>query len=142
MGWTAPWTWAAAVLTSVKMNEQVRDNLAFLKANIALEAAVELTIAFGVVTKTKAYHTITVQGGAGSGNDQLDQVLGGSEGDILILKATTSGGLDTVTIADAVGASLFILAGGVNFVMDSVDDRIMLINDGTQWVEISRSDNS
>lgn len=142
MGWTAVHTWLAAVLTVPLMNEQVRDNIEFLKENIALEAAVELTIAVGVVTKTKAYHTITVEGGAGGGNDQLDTCEGGSEGDILILKATTSGGADTVTIADGVGADAFILEAGANFVMDHVDDRIMLIHNGTEWVEISRSNNS
>lgn len=142
MAWTNPKTWAAAVLTVADMNTEVRDNLNFLKENIALEAAVELTINAGVVTKTKAYHTITVEGGAGSGNDQLDTCEGGSEGEILILKATTSGGSDTVTIADSTGADTFILEGGANFVMDHVDDRIMLIHNGTEWVEISRSSNS
>jgi len=142
MGWTNPKTWAAAVLTFADMNTHVRDNLNFLKANIALEAAVELTIATGVVTKTKAYHTITVEGGVGAGADQLDTCEGGSEGEILILKATTSGANDTVTIANATGADTFILAGGANFVMDHVDDRIMFIHNGTEWVEISRSDNS
>ena len=142
MGWTAVWTWLAAPLTVAKMNEQVRDNIDFLKENIALEAAVELTIAVGVVAKTKAYHTITVEGGAGSGNDQLDTCTGGNEGDILILKATTSGGADTVTIADSTGADTFILEGGVNFAMDHVDDRWMGIHNGTEWVEISRSANS
>ena len=142
MGWTAVHTWTAAVLTVAQMNEQVRDNIDFLKENIALEAAVELTIATGVITKTKAYHTITVEGGIGAGADQLDTCGGGSEGDILILKATTSGVNDTVTIANAVGAGAFILAGAANFVMDHIDDRIMLIHNGTEWVEISRSDNS
>ena len=135
-------TWAAAVLTVSDMNEYVRDCLNFLKANIALEAAVELTIATGVVTKTKAYHTITVEGGIGAGADQLDTCEGGSEGDILILKATTSGANDQVTIADATGADTFVLAGGAAFAMAHIDDRIMFIHNGTEWVEISRSDNS
>jgi len=142
MGWTAPKTMGAEAGTSADWNTYVRDNTDFLKQNIALEAAVELTIAVGVITKTKAYHTITVEGGIGSGADQLDTCGGGSEGDILILKATTSGANDTVTIADSTGAGTFILAGGANFVMAHVDDRIMLIHNGTEWVEISRSDNS
>lgn len=142
MAWTNPYTWTAAKLFAAKMNEQVRDNLAFLKANIALEAAIELTISGGAIAKTKAYHTITVEGGAGSGADQLDTVTGGAEGEILILKTTTSGADDTVTIANGTGADTFILAGGANFVMDHADDRIMFIHNGTEWVEISRSDNS
>lgn len=142
MAWTNPKTWAATTLTSGDLNTHVRDNLDYLKENIGLEAAVELTIAVGVVTKTKAYHTITVEGGAGSGNDDLDQMLGGVEGDRVVLKATTSGGADTVTVKNAVGADLFILEGGLDFAMDHVDDRIEVMHDGTQWVELSRSDNS
>ena len=143
MGWTPVWTWLAAVLPVAKMNEQVRDNIDYLKENIALEAAVDLEIdAGGAVAKTKAYHTITVNGGTGSGNDQLDTCTGGAEGEILILKATTTGGADTVTIADGAGADTFILEGGVNFAMDHVDDRWMGIHNGTEWVEISRSANS
>lgn len=105
-------------------------------------AASSLTIASGVVAVTKAYHTLVVQGGTGSGADQLDTATGGAEGDILILKPSTSGVNDQVTIADATGADTFILAGGANFVMDHVDDRIMLIHNGTEWVEISRTSNS
>jgi len=142
MAWTTPKTYTAAKLLVTEMNTYQRDNLNFLKQNIALEAAVELTIDTGVVTKTKAFHTITVEGGTGSGADQLDTCEGGTEGNILILKASTSGANDAVTIANGTGADTFILAGGANFVMDHVDDRIMFIHNGTEWVEISRSDNS
>ena len=142
MAWTAPKTMGAETGASTDWNTHVRDNLNFLKANIALEAAVELTIATGVIVKTKAYHTITVEGGIGAGADQLDTCEGGNEGDVLILKASTSGANDAVTIANGTGADTFILAGGANFVMDHVDDRIMFIHNGTEWVEISRSDNS
>jgi len=142
MTWTAPKTWTATVLPVADMNTHVRDNLNFLKANIALEAAVALTIATGAVTKTKTYHTLIVEGGAGAGADQLDTVAGGSEGEILILKASTSGANDTVTIANGTGAGAFILAGGVNFAMDHVDDRIVFLHNGTEWVELARANNS
>ena len=72
----------------------------------------------------------------------MNTATGGSEGDILILKPNTSGGADTVTVVDGTGANTFILAGGANFVMDHIDDRIMFIHNGTEWVEISRSSNS
>jgi len=124
------------------MNTYVRDCLNFLKANIALEAAVELTIDTGAVAKTKAYHTITVQGGAGSGDDDLVTCTGGGEGEILILKATTTGAGDIVTVKDGTGADTFILAGGADFALAHVDDRIIFIHNGTEWVELLRSDNS
>ncbi len=119
------------------------------KARVSLTSGVvgygtetDLTIATGAVAVTQTYHSIIVQGGAGGGNDQLDTATGGSEGDILILKASTSGGSDTVTVADGTGADTFILAGGANFVLDHIDDRIMLIHNGTEWVELTRSSNS
>jgi len=104
-------------------------------------AAGSVTIATGAIAVTKTYHTIVVEGGTGVGADQLDTATGGAEGDILILKAATTGANDQVTIADGTGADTFILAGAANFVMDTIDDRIMLIHNGTEWVEISRSDN-
>lgn len=115
---------------------------ALLEGKLGLGVAGSLTIATGAVTVTKTYHSIVVEGGTGSGNDQLDSASGGSEGDILILKPATSGGSDTVTVADATGAGKFILAGAANFGMDSVDDRIMFIHNGTEWVEIARSSGS
>ena len=105
-------------------------------------AEVDLTIATGDVAVTQTYHSIIVQGGGGGGNDQLDTATGGSEGDILILKPNTSGGSDTVTVADGTGSDTFILAGGASFAMDHIDDRLMCIHNGTEWVEISRSSNS
>ncbi len=105
-------------------------------------AEADLTIASGVIAVTQTYHSIIVQGGAGGGNDQLDTATGGSEGDILILKSNTSGGSDTVTVANGTGSDTFILAGGANFVFDHIDDRLMCIHNGTEWVELSRSSNS
>lgn len=141
MVWEIPKTWTAAVLTVLDMNTHVRNNLAFLKTNIALEAAVELEISGGgAVAKTKTYHTITVAGGAGTNDDDLETCTGGAEGEILILKPTTSGVGDTVTVKDGSGADTFILAG--DFVMDHVDDRLMLIHNGVEWCELSRSTNS
>ena len=105
-------------------------------------AEADLTIANGAVAVTQTYHSIIVENGTGSGNDQLDTATGGSEGDILILKANTSGGADTVTVANGTGADTFILAAGANFVLDHIDDRLMLIHNGTEWCELSRSSNS
>jgi hypothetical protein len=104
-------------------------------------SAGSLTIASGAVAITKTYHTLVVEGGAGSGADSLATATGGVEGDILILKTTTSGANDQVTISDGTGSNTFILAGA-DFVMNHVDDRLELIHNGTEWVETSRSGNS
>ncbi len=107
-------------------------------------AEVDLTIASGVVAVTQTYHSIIVEGGAGSGDDDLATATGGSEGAILILKAdvTASDSIDQVTVKDGTGSDTFILAGGADFVMDHIDDRLMCIHNGTEWCELSRSSNS
>jgi len=120
MAWTTPWTWLAAVLTKEKMNEQVRDNLAFLKANIALEAPVELTLdTDGIVTKTKSNHTIDTFGGAAS--DGLVTISGGSDGDILFIRAEHDD--RTVIIENATGN----IHCGANIYLEDTHDVIGLI---------------
>ncbi len=104
--------------------------------------AVSLTIASGVVAITTSYHTLVVESGMGSGADTLVTATGGIEGDILMLKTTTSGANDQVTISDGTGSDTFILAGGADFIMDHLEDRLTLLHNGTEWVELSRSSNS
>jgi len=84
-GWTDPKTWAAQILSSADLNAHVRDNLNYLKANIGLGAPTELTIAGGVITKTKANHSIDTEAAAAA--DDLDTIDGGSDGDIIFLRA-------------------------------------------------------
>lgn len=110
-----------------------------LKGIVGFGAEADLTIASGVVAVTQTYHSIITQGGA---DDDLDTATGGSEGDILILKANTSGTNGIVTVKNGTGANTFILAGGIDFILDHIDDSIMLIHNGTEWVELSRSSNS
>ena len=97
--------------------------------------AVSLTIASGVVAITTSYHTLVVESGMGSGADTLVTATGGIEGDILMLKTTTSGANDQVTISDGTGSDTFILAGGADFIMDHLDDRLTLLHNGTERVE-------
>ncbi len=104
--------------------------------------AVSRTIATGVIARTSSYHTLVVEGGGGSGADSLATATGGLEGDLLILKTTLSGANDQVTISDGTGNDTFILAGGADFIMDHLDDRLKLVHNGTAWVECSRSSNS
>ena len=86
MAYTEPnKTWASQQLDSNDMNTYIRDNLAYLKANIGLGTPVELTIAAGVVTKTKGYHTIDTE--SDGATDDLDTISGGSDGDIIFISA-------------------------------------------------------
>jgi len=128
MGWTAVHTWLAAVLTTALMNEQVRDNIDFLKENMALEAPVELTLdAGGIVTKTKSYHTIDTFGDAAS--DELNTINGGSDGDITFLQAENNA--RTVTIKNLV----VDIHCGVDIPLVDTHDIIMLMYDAaiSEW---------
>lgn len=131
MGWTAPKTWTAAVLTVADMNTHVRDNLSFLKANIVLDAAVELTIVAGVITKTKAYHFIDTQ--ADAATDDLNTINGGSDGDILFLEVEHTD--RTVILKD--GAGNLQLGGDIYLTVTG--QVVALIYNGTlsKWLPIA-----
>jgi len=112
-----------------------------LEAHVPLSVTAEsdVTISSGAIAVSKTLHSVIVEGGTGSGADNLSSATGGVEGQLLILKPNTSGANDQVTVKNGTGSGAFILAGGADFVMDSVNDRIMLIHNGTEWVEIARS---
>ena len=125
-----------------QQNKFYNSGRAELRSIVSFGAEADVTIATGVIAVTKTYHSVVVEGGVGAGADALTSATGGSEGDILVLKCNTTGANDQVTVTDGTGAGTFILAGGANFVLDHVDDRIMLINNGTEWAEMFRSSNS
>lgn len=93
----------------------------------------ELTISSGAVTITKSLHYIDTEGDAAS--DDLDTINGGTEGDILILRAANNS--RTVVVKNATGN---ILCAG-DFSLDNTADSITLLRGSGSWVEISRSDN-
>jgi hypothetical protein len=102
-----------------------------------IDKAGELTIAAGVVTITGSYHQIDTE--ADAATDILDTINGGSDGDILILRAADQ--TRTVVVKDGTGN---INCAG-DFSLDNSADRMLLQYDtslaGGKWVEISRSDN-
>ena len=113
MAWETPKTWSAAVLTSADMNTYVSDNLDFLKANIALEAPVELTLdTDGAVTKTKSYHAIDTFETAAS--DTLVNLNGGSDGDIVYIQAAND---DRTIIVSNLGGNIH--CGGDIYLVDT-----------------------
>ena len=94
----------------------------------------ELTINSGAVTITGSYHQIDTESDASS--DDLDTINGGSIGDIVILRPSSSS--RTVVVKDATGN--LNLAG--DFSMGSAADLIVLMYQSFGWVELSRSDNA
>jgi hypothetical protein len=96
-------------------------------------APTELTIAAGVVTATGSYHEIDTESDAAT--DDLDTINGGSAGDHLYITAID--GARDVVAKDNVGN--LQLAG--DFTMDNIEDVLHLVHNGTNWLEVSRSDN-
>jgi len=129
MAWTNPRTWGAEQLLSADLNPHVRDNLNYLKANIGLDASVELTIAAGVVTKTKSYHSIDTE--SDDATDDLDTINGGSDGDVIFLLAEDA--THTVVLKDGAGAGKLDLRGNDIYLTD-INQFVLLQHNGTEWV--------
>lgn len=89
----------------------------------------------GQITITQTLMGVIPQTGT---DDDLQDILGATVGDIVFIK-TTQGG-DTVTLLDAAGGEWsFDLSG--NFILDSPKDIIGLIYIGTTWREFTASNN-
>jgi hypothetical protein len=103
-----------------------------LKTKVSYDTQTELTIATGAVTVTKSYHSVD---GEGDASDSLDTINGGTEGMRLIIRANHTD--RTITVTESGNCKL---AGG-SFAMDNTEDTMELIYDGSNWLELSRSDN-
>lgn len=122
MGWTAPKTWADGnTIPEADLNTHVRDNFLFLKENILLEEADELTINAGSVTITKSYHAIDTQ--ADAATDDLDTIAGVAEGRIVILRAEHTD--RTVILKHGTGN----LVLGADISLDDTNKHVALICD-------------
>jgi len=98
-------------------------------------SSTELTIASGSITPINMYHSVDTESDAAS--DDLDTITatGGAdiEGCILILKSANSA--RDVVIKHGTGN--IILNGAADRTLGTINDRIMLQYDGTNWVELS-----
>ncbi len=133
MAWTNPRTWIAEKLLSADLNPHVRDNLNYLKDNIGLGAASELTIVAGVVTKAKANHTIDTAGDAAE--DDLDTINGGVEGDVIFIRAENAA--RTVILKDGTAGADNLDLSGHDIYLTDTDQVVCLIYDGTNWILVS-----
>ena len=104
-------------------------------AGLVLHDATELTIASGTVTATQSYHDIDTESGAAS--DDLDTINGGTAGQMLVLRAESDD--RTVVVKHGTGNMHLSVASDLN--LDSIYDTITLLYDGSNWIEISRSNN-
>lgn len=99
---------------------------------LAVGPSEPLTISGGAITVTGTYHNVEVESGSA---DDLTAIYGGVAGQILVLECATVG--NVVTCKDNTGN--LRLAG--DFPLGHTQDTITLILAGSNWKEISRSDN-
>ena len=81
----------------------------------------ELTISAGVITTTKARHTIDTESDAAS--DDLDTISGVSDGEMIFVSAAD--GARTVVLKD--GSGNITCATDADITLDDADKRVMLI---------------
>jgi len=102
------------------------------------EVPTTLTIASGFVVIKNNYHIIAADPAEGSGTaDILGNIYGGYLGQILVIQPDTG---DTITVQEGGSAPGSMQLSGTPWAM-SGDDKLVLIFTGTEWNEISRSDN-
>lgn len=93
-----------------------------------------LTIASGEITATRSFHLLTGEGGAA---DDLVTINGGSDGQILVLRASSDS--VTITVKDTGN----IATAGSDVTLDNEKDTVTLMYDSalTKWLELARSNN-
>lgn len=101
---------------------------------INLGVASTLTEVSDAVTITSSWHLIA---GESASADDLATINGGTVGDTLYIQPSS----DTIDIT-VVDTGNIVLAGALDFVMDSENDIMQLLFDDTNWVEVSRSSNN
>ena len=94
----------------------------------------ELTISGGVVAMTRSYHTIDTESDAAT--DDLNTITGGTEGDILILRAAN--GSRDVVVKHGTG-NIRNGNGGLDRTLSNTNQSAMYVYDGTNWLETSFS---
>lgn len=92
-----------------------------------------LTIASGAVTATTAFHAIDTESAAAS--DDLDTISGGETGQVLYIHAAN----DARTVVAKDGTGNLKLAGDCT--LDNSEDTLTVIYNGTNWLELARSNN-
>lgn len=95
------------------------------------------TIASGVVTLTgPSVKTLTLDTESSDASDDLDTISGGTATHIIVIRAANAA--RDVVVKDGTGN---IQSAG-DFTLNHTDDSITLVCDGTNWIEMARSDNA
>lgn len=111
--------------------------------NLKAETPTTLTIATGSITAAQLYHSVATEAAAAS--DDLDNISGGADGRLLILRPSDDTKTVVVRHNQNPGVATNILMGnGNNYTMDGIGDMIMFMYDLSlntlgAWVEIARN---
>ncbi len=97
--------------------------------NVTDEAIV--VIATDTIAVTQTFHVVRAQTGT---TDSVATITGGAAGDLLVLMAVAG---DSTIFLDVDGGNI----NGTDRSLDNLGDVIVYINDGTNFVEVSFSDN-
>jgi hypothetical protein len=95
--------------------------------DLVFDEGPELTIDTGKITITHSFHTVDTESDASS--DNLDQIIGGENGQILILKPANAG--RTVVVRS--GIRNIYTSGDTSFSMDDGHDTSVLMNHDSDW---------
>lgn len=118
-------------VTPINQNKgHIQDTLNGIQpfARISFGTAESLTIASGVITITQSNVVVDTEGGAAT--DNLDTIDGDADGRILFLRIASSS--RQVTLRH--GIDNIVTAQGDNYTITSVNQMVILINNGTNWV--------
>ena len=100
----------------------------------------EVTISGGGVAVTSSTHRVDTENETGS--DDLYGITGVTDGSILVLQSVTSTRDVTVKHSNGTTGQNIRLAGGADFAMDTSNYVLALVKYGSNWREVSRSNNS
>ena len=96
------------------------------------------TIASGAITLTGSrIRYVIVDTESGDPTDTLDTINGGAQGQEITIRSLSASKVPTV----AEGGNIE-LVGDASFALDDPLDHLKLVNDGTQWCELSRANNA
>jgi hypothetical protein len=94
-----------------------------------------VTIASGSVLRIGGFLTIDTESAAST--DDLTSITAGSAGAMVVVRAAN----DARSVVVKHGTGNIRLAGSADFTLDNSLDRLTLQFDGTNWIEVARSDN-
>lgn len=102
----------------------------YVNDGLQLGNLTELTISTGAVTITEAFHIIDTE--SDDASDDLDTISGGTAQDVLVIRAAN----DARTVVVKHNTGNIWLKGKRDLVLDDIQDAVILIYDGTKWMDL------